>query len=148
MRQPYSSKPEIPVPVSVSFEVEGAAGPATGWIARLSVAGVDIETLHVAPIGSKIVFQTALDPASAEVHTFNGLVRWASGSRMGVQFSELGAKETHAIIEAMRGPLGDVPVSSGRRDVPFRAVTQSSLNLVGTAPVEPEIPVTIDEDDE
>jgi hypothetical protein len=147
MRQPYSSKPEIPVPVSVSFQVEGQAGPTAGWIARLSVAGVDIETMNVAPIGSKIVFQAALDPASAEVLTFRGLVRWASGTRMGIQFSELGAKETHTIIEAMRGTLGDGPVSSGRRDTPYRAVTQSSLNLVAPAPPEIEIPVTVDDDE-
>jgi hypothetical protein len=54
MRERYSSKPEIPVPVQVSIEVEGDPEPATGWIERLSLAGVDIATLQQPAVGSGV----------------------------------------------------------------------------------------------
>src|SRR5262249_38358215 len=64
-RQP--SKPDIPMPVAVSFNVEGeTTEPATGFIARLSIAGVDIETFEAAPpIGSLLVMRARLDPNAA-----------------------------------------------------------------------------------
>jgi hypothetical protein len=154
MRQPYSSKPEIPVPVRVSFEVEGAAGPVNGWIARLSVAGADIETFHLVPIGSEIALHAALDPESSEVLTFKGRVRWAAGTRMGVQFSELGAKETHTIIQAMRSAspesiipssrAGESIIPSSRPPQPISGAPQSIITRTGAAPEDIEIPITLD----
>lgn len=146
MRQPYSSKLEIPVPVPVSFEVEGVPGRADGWIARLSVAGVDIDTLHRAPVGSKIVLHAALDPDSSGVQTFTGLVRWVAGSRIGVQFAELGARETHGIIEAMRGATGERGPESEVLGRPVRGLAQSRVNLTSTASDELEVPITIEEE--
>ena len=102
MRERYSSKPEIPVPVQVSFEVEGEPELATGWIERLSLAGVDIATLHAPAVGRRVVFYAALDPHSSDVSAFSGRVQWVAGGRVGVQFAELGARETHAILHAMR----------------------------------------------
>src|SRR5260370_3636969 len=102
MRERYASKPEIPMPVHVSLEIEGEPEAASGWIARLSLAGVDIETLHTPAVGRRVVFYAALDPQSSDVLAFPGRVQWAAGARVGVQFTELGAKETHAILQAMR----------------------------------------------
>lgn len=138
MRQPYSSKLEIPVPVSVSFEIEGESEPATGWIARLSLAGVDIESLHIPPIGSKIVFHAALDPASSEVLTYTGRVRWVAGAKIGIQFAELGAKETHSVVEAMRA-AGDGSVVSERTSIP-RPQSRSGINFAPPAPPPPRAP--------
>jgi hypothetical protein len=140
MRQPYSSKLEIPVPVSVLFTVEGEREPVRGWIARLSLAGVDIETMHAPPMGTLLVFRAALDPESPEVLEFTGRVRWVSGTRVGIQFAELGAKETHSIVEAMRvaTAAGDGPISP-----PVSAVAS-----VQRAPKESEIEIPITFDDE
>ena len=102
MRQRLASKPEIPMPVEVSLEVEGQQEPVTGWIANLSLVGVDIDTVGAPPVGSRVSFFTALDPTSAEILGFAGRVQWVAGARVGIQFTELGAKETHAIMEAMR----------------------------------------------
>jgi hypothetical protein len=102
MRQRVSSKPEVRMPLHVSLEVEGASEPVTGWIARLSLVGVDVETLQAPAVGSRVVFYAALDPNSAEVLGFAGRVQWVAGARVGVQFTEIGAKETHAIMQAMR----------------------------------------------
>jgi hypothetical protein len=102
MRQRYQSKPEIPSPVRVSLEVEGESESVTGWISHLSLVGVDIETLQAPAVGSRVAFYAALDPQSPEVLGFAGRVQWVAGARVGVQFTELGAKETHAIMQAMR----------------------------------------------
>ncbi|MGH7440826.1 MAG: PilZ domain-containing protein [Polyangiaceae bacterium] len=101
MRQRYESKPEIEKPLPISFEVEGEPEPATGSIERLSLVGVDIETPRAPAVGCRIVFDAALDPHSPEVLAFAGRVRWVGGARIGVQFADLGAKETHAIVQAM-----------------------------------------------
>jgi hypothetical protein len=98
-----ASKPDIPMPVQVSLEVEGETEPVTGWIARLSLVGVDIETVNPPPVGRRVSFLTALDPTSSEILGFDGRIQWVSGTRVGVQFAPLGAKETRAIMQAMRG---------------------------------------------
>jgi hypothetical protein len=45
--------------VRVPFEVESDPEAGTGWIARLSLAGVDIETLQAPPVGSRVVQSAA-----------------------------------------------------------------------------------------
>ena len=102
MRQRLASKPEIPMPVQVSLEVEGELEPVTGWIARLSLVGVDVDTVGAPPVGSRVSFFAALDPSSEEILGFAGRVQWITGVRVGIQFTELGAKETRAIMDAMR----------------------------------------------
>jgi hypothetical protein len=100
-RKRYPSKPEMRMPLRVSFEVEGDPEPKTGWITSLSLAGIDLETLQPVAVGSRIMFFAALDPQSSELLQFAGRVQWVAGARIGVQFGKLGAKETHAILEAM-----------------------------------------------
>ena len=114
MRPRIASKPDIPMPVQVSLEVEGEAEPVTGWISHLSLVGVDIDTVGAPPIGRRVSFFAALDPSSPEILGFAGRVQWVKGMRVGVQFTELGAKETHAIMEAMRRTDED-PAHSGPR---------------------------------
>jgi PilZ domain len=142
MRQPFSSKLEIPIPVRVSFHVDGGKGPADGWIARLSLAGVDIDTLDAPAIGKRVVFHAALSPESSEILSFAGTVRWVNGARFGVQFAELGAKETRSVVEAMRvateGPTSEA-------DEPARVFQRASLSIPRSAPEENEIPITFEE---
>lgn len=96
------SKPDIPMPVAVSFHVEGTnAEPATGFIARLSLAGVDIETFEASPpIGAHLILRTTLDPNAGPM-TIRGRVQWVKDSRIGIQFATLGVGETHVILGAM-----------------------------------------------
>jgi hypothetical protein len=96
------SKATIPTPVGVAISVQGDAQSRHGRIARMSLAGVEIETPHPLEFGSDVAFFAALDPRSSEVLEFKGRVQWAEGSCVGVQFRELGARETHAILQAMR----------------------------------------------
>jgi hypothetical protein len=170
MRQPFSSKLEIPIPVRVSFQVGGGKGPADGWIARLSLAGVDIDTLDAPAIGKRVVFHAALSPESSEILSFAGTVRWVNGARFGVQFAELGAKETHSVVEAMRvategpasepertesSPAGRSPwrttegqhpvLARSEPDEPARVFQRASLSIPRSAPEENEIPITFEE---
>jgi hypothetical protein len=115
MRPRIASKPDIPMPVQVSLEVEGEAEPVTGWIARLSLVGVDIDTVGAPPVGRRVSFFAALDPTSSEILGFAGRIQWVTGTRVGVQFTQLGAKETHAIMEAMRRTDEDAAHSGTRR---------------------------------
>jgi hypothetical protein len=115
MRPRIASKPDIPMPVQVSLEVEGEAEPVIGWIARLSLVGVDIDTVGAPPVGRRVSFFTALDPTSSEILAFAGRIQWVTGTRVGVQFTQLGAKETHAIMEAMRRTDEDAAHSGPRR---------------------------------
>jgi hypothetical protein len=97
-----SSKPTIPTRVGIAFSVQGEAGSRNSQIARISLAVVEIETRHPIEFGSDVAFFAALDPRSSEVLEFKGRVQWAGASCVGVQFRELGARETHAILQAMR----------------------------------------------
>jgi hypothetical protein len=96
------SKPEIAMPIALSFQVEGAGTePTTGFIAGLSLAGVDIETFEAPPIGAALIMRAALDP-DGDPLTIRGRVQWVNGSRVGIQFAALGAQDTHVILGAMR----------------------------------------------
>jgi hypothetical protein len=154
MRPRYSSKAEIAAPICVSLEVEGESQPATGWIVRMSVAGVDIETLHTPAVGSKVAFHAALDPESPEIHEFTGRVQWVTGARVGIQFAELGAKQTYAIVEATRGaaagPPSQMPPSerqapSSKRFGGLHVLDAASANAAGGTAEENEITVTFEE---
>lgn len=90
------------MPVHVTLDVEGEPAPIDGWLARLSLVGVDIDTLDTPAVGNRVSFFAALDPNSAEILRFAGRVQWVADTRVGVQFLGLGAKETHAIVQAMR----------------------------------------------
>ena len=95
------SKPEIEVPKKASFAVPGA-DRATGWIVRLSMVGVEVESLQAPPIGSEVTCWAELVPGEGEV-AMRGRVQWATIARFAVQFGPLGARETHAIVRATRG---------------------------------------------
>jgi len=98
------SKPEIEVPKKASFAVAGG-DRATGWIVRLSVVGVEVESLQAPPVGSEIVFWTELVDGEGEV-AMPGRVQWATYARFSVLFGPLGARETHAIVRASRSSAG------------------------------------------
>jgi hypothetical protein len=94
------SKPEIEVPKKAAFAVDRGER-ATGWIVRLSVVGVEIESLQPPPVGGQLVVWAELVAGEGEL-AMRGRVQWSTTTRFGVQFGPLGARETHAIVRAAR----------------------------------------------
>lgn len=86
--------PRVPVNVWVTVEHEGTYFDA--FAANVGVGGALVETSTVLPYGARLVLHLPL-PNVAEVLRLPGIVRWNSQSGFGIQFLELGAKETHAI---------------------------------------------------
>ncbi|MGH7293722.1 MAG: PilZ domain-containing protein [Polyangiaceae bacterium] len=97
------SKPEIEVPRKVTFSPGDGADRATGWIVKLSVVGVEVESLQPPPAASEVRVWTELVDGEGEL-SVSGRVQWATASRFGVLFGPLGARETHVIVRATRRP--------------------------------------------
>lgn len=97
-RQP--SKPSIPVPRPVTFGTPGGA-PSAGWIVRLSVVGVVVEAPLLPPLGTFV--EMAVELREGAPITCQARVQWTKPGCFGAQFTRLGARETYAILEAMRG---------------------------------------------
>jgi hypothetical protein len=93
------SKPEIEVPRPVSFSSRAGNEPSSGWIVRLSVAGVEIETLSPPPAGREVSLRAVLVDGEGEVE-LHGRVQWSQAARFAVQFGSLGARATRAIVQA------------------------------------------------
>ena len=88
------------MPKKASFAVAGG-DRATGWIVKLSVVGVEVESLQTPPVGSEIVFWAELIDGEGEV-AMPGRVQWATFARFSVLFGPLGARETRAVVRATR----------------------------------------------
>jgi hypothetical protein len=95
------SKPEIEVPRKASFAPAEGDDRATGWIVKLSVVGVEIESLQPPAVGSDVVVWTELVAGEGAV-TLRGRVQWARPSQFAVQFGPMGARETSAVVRASR----------------------------------------------
>jgi hypothetical protein len=93
------SKPTIPVPRPVTFRAAGAE-PRSGRVVRLSVVGVVVESPGVVAIGVPVDLVLELRPGRPMV--CKARVQWSKPGCFGAQFTLLGARETHAIVEAMR----------------------------------------------
>jgi hypothetical protein len=94
MKRP--SRPEILVPQRVTFSMPGGEH-RIGWIVRISIVGADIESLEPLPIGCETDVFATLHDTDVVLH---GRVQCSARTRFGVQFGPLGARETHAILEA------------------------------------------------
>jgi type IV pilus assembly protein PilZ len=90
-----------PVDLPVLFAPKGASASASGIAKDISIGGMFIETNQAAAFGAEVVVRIRLKTPSSGEQDFNlpGVVRWVSGTGMGVQFGLLGALETHAITE-------------------------------------------------
>jgi hypothetical protein len=97
--QRQASKASIAVPRPVTFSAAGAA-PSAGWVVRLSVVGVVVET-PVAPVAGALV-DMIVELREKTPMVCRGRVQWSKPGCFGAQFTLLGARETHAIVEAMR----------------------------------------------
>ena len=93
------SKPEIPIPKKVTFAGSSGGIPATGWIVRLSIVGVEIESLQPPPVGSVAFVRGELIAGEGDL-VLRGRVQWTTAKRFAIQFGPLGARETNAILRA------------------------------------------------
>jgi PilZ domain len=97
------SKPEIEVPRKAMFAPQGELDRATGWVVKLSVVGMEIESLQPPPVTSEVDVWTELVSGEGEL-ALRGRVQWATATRFAVQFGPLGVRETNAIVRSTRRP--------------------------------------------
>jgi len=71
-----------------------------GVIARLSVAGAEIDADDLPAVGSHVQLFAELDVGDEVI--VGGRVQWATTKRFGVLFGPLGERETGAIVRALR----------------------------------------------
>ena len=91
-----SRRGEPRVPVALSVAVSSEAGPFDGNIVNLGVGGAFIESASRLSYGTRIELAMTL-PGLRQQSLVPAVVRWSSDVGFGVQFQELGARETHAI---------------------------------------------------
>ena len=87
--------------VPVEFEVKGGGARGAGTARDISLGGMFIETASPIAFNSPVVVYLTI-PRHPGPLAFPGIVRWAREGGMGIQFSLLGARETHAITEHTR----------------------------------------------
>jgi len=90
-----------PLDAAVTFIRKGSADTLAGHAKDVSVGGMFIETPSAAPFGSDVTVKMTL-PGSKAALTLPGVVRWVGEGGMGIQFGNLGAKETYEITEVVR----------------------------------------------
>ena len=99
--------------MAVTFSRKASAGTAAGaetastrWEGRatdISLGGMFVATSTPLPFGSEAVVTIAF-PKQRGTFALLGVVRWTREGGMGIQFGLLGARETHAIANALRSP--------------------------------------------
>ena len=93
--------PRVTVDLAVSCEPKnGAAFP--GVARDISIGGMFVEAAEQVPFGTDITIVLRLPGLKADSR-LPGVVRWSKPGGLGVQFGLLGARETHAISEMMKG---------------------------------------------
>lgn len=118
----------VPFNESVVIDVEND-WTALGTAADLSLGGMFVESLDAQltiPFGARVTVHVRVANDLVELP---GIVRWTRGGGVGVQFGLLGARETHAITEAIA------------RQVPSRARERAAENVAE------EIDVDVDDVD-
>jgi hypothetical protein len=90
--------PRIPVNIWVTIEHEGQR--FDGIATNVGLGGAFIEGRPALTYGEQVVVHLPL-PGVADVLCLSAVVRWSNDSGFGLQFLEMGAKETHAILALM-----------------------------------------------
>jgi len=90
--------------VTIDVEVVCELGDNTrfaGVAKDVSLGGMYIECGDDPPFGTELAVLAALPGSKVEMR-FPAIVRWCKPDGIGVQFGLLGARETHAITEALK----------------------------------------------
>ncbi len=91
--------PRIPVTIPVQLAAPG--GPRVPAVCRdLSLGGIHVDAELTATFGSPVDIYLPLEGMASD-KALPGVVRWTKGSQIGIQFGLLGARETHAITQAL-----------------------------------------------
>ena len=88
----------VPFTEPVVFSRKGSADRLAGQSTDISLGGMYIETKTPEAFGVDVVVHVHV-PGEPSAFTLPAKVRWSSRDGMGVQFGNLGARETHAITE-------------------------------------------------
>ena len=90
------------VPIDVEVACELGDGSSFPGVARdVSLGGMYIECSDNPKFGTELVVVGTL-PGSKQAMRFPSVVRWCKPDGIGVQFGLLGARETHAITQALK----------------------------------------------
>jgi len=90
-----------PLDAAVTFTRKGSSEALSGRAKDVSVGGMFVEAAKVVPFGGEVVVRMRL-PGIKDELALPGVVRWVREGGMGIQFGNLGAKETHEITEIVR----------------------------------------------
>jgi hypothetical protein len=90
-----------PIEVPLTFTVKGRNDWKDGVGKDIAIGGMSIETAEKLPFNAEVEVSVQL-PGDDEIFLMPGVVRWARGGRIGVQFGLIGARETHVITEIAR----------------------------------------------
>ena len=96
-----------PIDAPLTFTIKGKNDWKDGVGKDVSVGGMSIETSFMPAFGAEVEVSVQL-PGDDDIFLLPGVVRWARGGRIGVQFGLLGARETHVITEIARNSSPDV----------------------------------------
>jgi hypothetical protein len=89
------------VPVNLAVVVVVGDRELEAVAANLGLGGVFVEGAQDLDYGTRVELRIAL-PSLNEPSRLPGVVRWCSAGGLGIQFLELGARETHAIGTLVR----------------------------------------------
>lgn len=93
-------------PLHANITVTHNSQAISGTSMDISVGGMFIQLEDEIPFGAEIQI-TMPSPIDAQaLLTMPAKVRWTRAGGMGIQFGLLGALETHAIVEFLRGKIG------------------------------------------
>ncbi|HEY3665941.1 MAG TPA: PilZ domain-containing protein [Polyangiaceae bacterium] len=98
-RHEKRAHPRVAVEIAVSCERRD--GPALfGTVRDISIGGTFVESTELLPFGTAVVIVARLPHTKTDLR-LPGVVRWAKPNGFGVQFTSLGARETHAIVTGL-----------------------------------------------
>ncbi len=80
------------------FAKKGSEARSQGQSTDISLGGMFIETKEPLAFGTDVVVHVHV-PGEASAYALPAIVRWTEPDGMGVQFGNLGARETHTITE-------------------------------------------------
>ena len=97
--------PRKAIQVAVAFQL-GSGERVEASCRDISLGGMFVETDAPPPYGAEVIVFLSLPGLRAE-SALKSTVRWTQrGSGMGLQFSVMGARETHALVELLQSTTG------------------------------------------
>lgn len=96
------------VDFAVELVVKGSDARLPARARDVSVGGMQVEASTLLPVSTEVVAHITF-PGEKRPLAMPAVVRWAREGGIGLQFGLLGARETHAITEAMSAAERQTP---------------------------------------